>query len=638
MSVLICDGIRLAYGVDVVLENISFSVNSADKLGIIGVNGAGKSTLFSIILGRCEPTSGNVYIKNGATVGILEQINDSHIFGMTVLETALEANSSLIDAEKRLEELKKRIENGDESAVNAYVTATEKYISDGGNEFRAKTRTMLKKFGFEDADLVRSADSLSGGQKTKLLLVRLLLSQPDIILLDEPTNHLDTNAREWLENFIRSSSKTFLIISHDRYFLDRVTNKTLEISRGLGEMYDGSYSVFREKKKALDAAKLKHYNLQQKEIARIEAFIENQRKWNREKNIIAAESRQKALDKMIKLERPKGKEKGISFSVAGSGAQGHDVLSVRNLKKGFTSVPLFNSLSFDIKKGERLFIYGANGCGKSTLLKIITGRLNADGGIVELGYNQTLGYYDQEQQILDNSSTVIDELWNVYSDKTNTEIRTMLASFGFYGDDVFKTVGVLSGGERARLSIAKMVSCGVSLLVLDEPTNHLDIDSCEMLEKALSEYDGTIIAVSHDRYFIRSLATSVLEIDSSGYDEGYRLYKFGFDEFIEKRVKNTAIAVQVERSAAGKENFELAKQRKSRLRTINNQLAAAEKEISSLEKRLEGIVSDINSEENAADYEKLARLYEEKTATEDRVLELYAKCDDLERELQELSE
>ena len=465
-----------------------------------------------------------------------------------------------------------------------------------------------------------------------------MLSQPDIILLDEPTNHLDTDAREWLENFIRSSSKTFLIISHDRYFLDRVTNKTLEISRGLGEMYDGSYSVFREKKKALDAAKLKHYNLQQKEIARIEAFIENQRKWNREKNIIAAESRQKALDKMIKLERPKGKEKGISFSVAGSGAQGHDVLSVRNLKKGFTSVPLFNSLSFDIKKGERLFIYGANGCGKSTLLKIITGRLNADGGIVELGYNQTLGYYDQEQQILDNSSTVIDELWNVYSDKTNTEIRTMLASFGFYGDDVFKTVGVLSGGERARLSIAKMVSCGVSLLVLDEPTNHLDIDSCEMLEKALSEYDGTIIAVSHDRYFIRSLATSVLEIDSSGYDEGYRLYKFGFDEFIEKRVKNTAIAVQVERSATGKENFELAKQRKSRLRTINNQLAAAEKEISSLEKRLEEIVSDINSEENAADYEKLARLYEEKTATEDRVLELYAKCDDLERELQELSE
>ena len=337
------------------------------------------------------------------------------------------------------------------------------------------------------------------------------------MLLDEPTNHLDAKTCEWLENYIISSKKTFLIISHDRYFLDKITNKTLEIAHGVSEMYEGNYTTFREKKKALDEAKLKHYNLQQKEIARLEAFIENQRKWNREKNIIAAESRQKTIDKMVKLEKPKEKEKGITFSISHSGAMSHDVLSVRNLSMSYPNKPLFNNLSFEVKRGEKLFIIGKNGCGKSTLLKILTGREKQNGGIFEPGYNQTIGYYDQEQQLLDQSSTVIDELWSVYADKTNTEIRSMLARFGFRGDDVFKSISVLSGGERARLSIAKMVACGISLLVLDEPTNHLDIDSREMLESALNEYDGTIITVSHDRYFIKNLATAILEIDKDGY-------------------------------------------------------------------------------------------------------------------------
>ncbi|MBR1949076.1 MAG: ABC-F family ATP-binding cassette domain-containing protein, partial [Alphaproteobacteria bacterium] len=501
------------------------------------VNGAGKSTLFSIIRGKLESTSGDVYISAGAKIGCLEQINDAHRFNATIYESAVVAFDELIKLENDIFELRSRMENGDESVIKSYVDYTERFNTLGGNEFRAKTKAMLNKFGFSEADFSKNADDLSGGQKTKLLLVKLLLQSPDIMLLDEPTNHLDSDACEWLEGFIVSSKKTFLIISHDRYFLDKTTNKTIEISHGCSEMYDGNYSTFREKKQALDEAKLKHYNLQQKEIARLEAFIENQRKWNREKNIIAAESRQKTIDKMVKLEKPKEKEQRINFSISGSGAMSNDVLSVRSLSMAHGANTLFRNLSFELKKGERLFVIGKNGCGKSTLIKILTGRLAQKCGVFELGYNQTIGYYDQEQQLLNESNTVIDEVWSVYSDKTNTEIRSMLAKFGFRGEDVFKPISVLSGGERARLSIAKMVACGVSLLILDEPTNHLDIDSREMLESALLDYDGTIISVSHDRYFIKNLATAILEIDKDGFEIGYSFQKCDYDYYINKRIK-----------------------------------------------------------------------------------------------------
>ena len=470
---------------------------------------------------------------------------------------------------------------------------------------------------------------MSGGQKTKLLLVKLLLSDPDIMLLDEPTNHLDAQACEWLENYIKSSKKTFLIISHDRYFLDKTTDKTLEISHGTSEIYSGNYSVFREKKKALDEAKLKHYNLQQKEIARLEAFIENQRKWNREKNIIAAESRQKTIEKMVKLEKPKEKEKGITFSISHSGAMGNDVLSVRSLSMSYPGNDLFNNLSFELKRGERLFVIGANGCGKSTLIKILTGREIQKSGVFELGYNQTIGYYDQEQQLLDQSNTVIDEIWSVYSDKTNTQIRSMLAKFGFRGDDVFKSISVLSGGERARLSIAKMIACGVSLLILDEPTNHLDIDSREMLESALAEYNGTIITVSHDRYLINSLATAILEIDRVGFDIGYSYKKCTYCEYLEKRQKNF-VAITKSETSTGKLSFEEAKQRKNQYRSAKNRYANAEKEIANLEALLSDIKAQQSDESVLSDYVKLNALYESEKNTEDRIDALYEELEQLE--------
>ena len=629
MSILICNGVSLSYGADVVLDNITFSVNAGDKVGVIGVNGAGKSTLFSIIRNKLDATNGDVFISNGVEIGCLEQINDAHRFECTIFEAAVSAFAKLIKLENNINALRERMEDGDETVIKAFVSETEQFNLLGGNEYIGKTKSMLAKFGFPESELNKNADALSGGQKTKLLLVKLLLSDPDIMLLDEPTNHLDHTAREWLENYINSSKKTFLIISHDRYFLDKTTTKTLEISHGVSEMYDGNYSTFRAKKKALDEAKLKHYNLQQKEIARLEAFIENQRKWNREKNIIAAESRQKTIDKMVKLEKPKEKEKGINFRISNSGAMSNDVLSVRSLSMSYPNNDLFENLSFELKRGDRLFVIGSNGCGKSTLIKILTGRETQKSGIFELGYNQTIGYYDQEQQLLDQNNSVIDEIWSVYSDKTNTQIRSMLAQFGFRGDDVFKSISVLSGGERARLSIAKMVACGVSLLILDEPTNHLDIDSCEMLETALQEYEGTIITVSHDRYFIQNLATAILEIDKNGFDNGYSFKKCTYNEYIEKCNKNEIVIAKRD-EGAGKTDFEEAKQRKNQYRSAKNKLTITEKEIAELETALSELKLKENDVNITSDYVALNELYNNKTKIEERIDHLYEELEKLE--------
>ena len=631
MSIIVCSGISKSYGNDVVLENISFSVNKGDKIGVIGVNGAGKSTLFSIISGASEPTSGSVTVASGATIGVLEQINDAHRFGSTVFEAAVSAFSGLIALEKEISLLYDRVNSGEEAVIKAYTDAVERFNSGGGNEFRSKTASLLEKFGFGEEMQRGNADLLSGGEKTKLLMARLILSEPDILLLDEPTNHLDFSACEWLESYISASKKTFLIISHDRYFLDKITDHTLEISHGVSTIYSGGYSVYREKKRALDAAAAKHYELQQREIARLEAFIENQRRWNREKNIIAAESRRKTIDKMVKIEKPKSPEKSISFSIAGSGSRSERVLSVRSLSAGFPGRRLFDDLSFELLRGDRLFVVGANGSGKSTLMKIITGRAKQISGAVEPGYNQTIGYYDQEQQLLTQSNTVIDEIWSVYSDKTATEIRSLLARFGFYGNDVFKSVSVLSGGERARLSVAKMVSCGVSLLVLDEPTNHLDIASREILGEALAAYDGTLLCVSHDRYFIRPLANGILEIAPQPDKSDYRIYKCGYEEYTILRGNPAADAPACrQKAAAGKMSFEEAKQKKNRLRSAKVRYEKLELEIAECEKQLADIRSRLESESVAGDYKALSELYQKQTDAEKKSEAMYEELMELE--------
>ncbi len=633
MNILTCDRITYSIGVKEILQGITFTINQGAKVGIIGVNGAGKTTLFSILRGALEATGGSVYLQKDAEIGCLEQITDSKQLNGTVYDTALEAFAEVISMEQKLEDLQKRIEQDDRSAIEPFTELQERFRLCGGNEYRVKTSAILKKFGFTEKNLPEPACNLSGGQKTKLLLARLLLREPDIILLDEPTNHLDIVAIEWLESFIRNSKKTFLIISHDRYFLDRVTTDTMEIENGKCQMYSGNYSAFKEKKHRQLEAQLHHYEQQQKEIKRIEAFIENQKRWNRERNIIAAESREKALARMVKIDRPQNAPRGVSFQIADSLSKSEEVLSVRGLTKRYSENLLFQDLSFHLKRGDRLFVTGANGSGKSTLMKILTGREAADGGSFAFGYNQSSSYYDQEQQLLDPGNTVLDELWGVYADMGMTEVRGLLAAFGFRGEEVFKEVAVLSGGERARLSIAKMISCGVSLLILDEPTNHLDIASKETLEEALRAYNGTILAVSHDRYFIRSLATDILELNCKGYPEGYLLFHGDYDHFLEKREKDAETEKESREDSDGKRSFEEAKRRKNRrkaaetrYKTVEAAIEEAEQKLSENKKRQENI-------EIATDYALLNRLYEETGQLEQQLNSLYSEYEELDKEL-----
>ena len=635
MSILTCDNVGYDLGIRTILSDITFSVESGAKVGVIGVNGAGKTTLLSILTNAKEPTSGRVYLQKNTTIGCLEQINDDKVFEKDILGTALEAFSDLTAMEKALEDLRTQAGAGDVRTIGRFTDLQDRFLRSGGNEYMAKTQSLLRKFGFRDEEFHSPASVLSGGQKTKLLLARLLLSEPDVMLLDEPTNHLDIAAIEWLEQYIRNSKKTFLIVSHDRFFLDRVTTDTLEIEHGNALMYKGGYSLFREKKRQMREAQQKHYEIQQREIARIEAFIANQRKWNRERNIIAAESREKALARMVRVAKPADAPRGVTFRIAPSSARSKDVLSVRGLRKSFGREHLFSSLSFEMHLGDRLFVLGPNGTGKSTLLRILTGRENADGGQFELGYSQTIGYYDQEQQLLDSSNTVLEELWSVYAEKGMSEIRNMLATFGFRGDDVYKSVSVLSGGERARLSIAKMISCGVSLLILDEPTNHLDIDSRETLEEALKAYDGTVLVVSHDRYFIKELATGILELDRASLPEGYELYRCGYEEYLKRKEEKQAAGATaaVQTASEGKLSFEEAKKAKNRARAARNRFAAVEEAIGRLEKEVTALKEEETREDVMRDYVRLGEIGAKIAEIEGSLADLYAEYEALDAEI-----
>lgn len=629
MSILICENVALSYGIDVILQNISFSVNEGAKVGIIGANGAGKTTLFKIITGALSPTSGNVYIGKGLTVGFLEQITDDKVFGDTVENIAVSAFSELIKQENTLAEMQKALESGDETLINRYSALHEKFISDGGLEYKERARAMLMRLGFDETLICTEADKLSGGQKTKLLLAVFLLRDPDIVLLDEPTNHLDISSVDWLTEYIKSSKKTFLIVSHDRYFLDQVTTDTLEIEHKISRMYSGSYSVYREKKRKLDEDALKHYLLQQKEIQRINDYIEQQRRWGQERNFVNIKNREKMLGRIEKIDKPKRPPKAISFEIASSTSKSFMVLSVRNLSKSYLGINLFADISFEVHYSDRLFIIGDNGCGKSTLLKILTGRETQDSGIFELGYNQTIGYYDQEQKLLDDRNTVMDELWDAYSEKQPLEIRKILARFGFTGDDVFKPISVLSGGERARVSIAKMILKGVSLLVLDEPTNHLDIPSKEILENAIFDYDGTVICVSHDRYFLKSLSTRLLDISKECYDAGYCLYDCGYERYLETSKRKTSQKAVKNDSQAKQERI-ATKSERSRIRATAARLRRIEQDITDGERRL--CEYDARIAEASSDYKKLNELYSQQEALRAEIDALYEEMAKLEQE------
>ena len=637
MIAISINDLSLSFGTVPILEKVSFSLEENDKLGIIGVNGCGKSTLFRLILGELEPTEGSVFLSKGKTIGILTQDGAFECReNQTALERMYEAFPHLLAAEERLALLEKELATGKEDIIRAYTELQDKYVREGGLEFRGRCASILQKLGFDPLAASQPVSTLSGGQRTRLALAVQLSREPDVLLLDEPTNHLDIETLAWLESFLVSYPKCVMVISHDRYFLDRVTNKTLQIEHHRAKLYSGGYTKSMEQRRIDREIAEKHWKNQQKEIARQEAYIAQQRAWNRERNIIAAESRQKLLDKMERVERPKNDPRGIRMQFSEASASGNDVLEVRGLSMRFGERKLFEELSFLVKRQERVLIVGPNGCGKSTLIKLLLGRLAPTSGVIETGYHVEIGYYDQENQNLTPENTVLDELWNAYPQKTETEIRNTLGLFRFTGEDVFKTVSVLSGGERARLTLAKLILSRMNLLILDEPTNHLDIDSREALEQALEKFDGTVIAVSHDRYLIERLATRILEIKPGHPFHGdlldYRVDREGnaYTEF--KTYKNARIAEaspaegeaeeKTAPASSAKEEYLRKKQAASDERKKQTLLTKLRREAETLEGELEQIEEELFGSA-AADYVRAAELDARKTAVEERLLEIY---------------
>ncbi len=649
MIVINVSKLSFSFGVNEIFSDVTFALNEGEHLGIVGVNGCGKSTLFKLITGEYTADSGDVFISKDKTLGILRQDGAFEDFcedsaTLSALEVMYLSFPELIEMEKKLKMLEavlsvRGFEGGrtEESYALEYTELNDKFIRMGGLEFRGRCCSTLLKMGFDEKSMNLPFSSLSGGQRTRLALSRELCREPDILLLDEPTNHLDIETLGWLESFLAAYKKCVLVISHDRYFLDKVTNKTLFLENKRASLYNGGYTKSQKQREVDREIAERHYKNQQREIARQEAYIAQQRAWNRERNIIAAESRQKMLDKMEKLERPKEAPKAVSIKFKSSAiSSGNEVLTVKDLAFGYSDKPLFERLNFLVKKNERVFIVGPNGCGKSTLIKLLLGKLIPKAGYIEAGYNVDIGYYDQENQNLTPENTVLDELWNAYPNLPELAVRSTLAAFRFCGEDVFKSVSMLSGGERARLTLAKLILSEMNLLILDEPTNHLDIDSKEALEAALEGFDGTIITVSHDRYFISKLATRIIDMTPRGseYFSDIRITKTGqaYDELClerERLASLTAIAEETsetKRVSSNKEAYLQNKQNAADQRKQKRRLERLKAEACELEAELERVDAEMMGDA-ATDYVRVAELDKRKNEIEERLLEIYEETD-----------
>lgn len=643
MLAITVNDLGVSFGARDIFKKISFALEENDKLGIIGTNGCGKSTLFKVILGELDATEGNVFIAKNKTVGILTQdcaFEISDLAGRSALEQMYTAFPELIRMEEKLASLEERManeKNPDEHIrlSGEYHDLYTRFSESGGLDFKSRCASILLKMGFDERALSLDVDKLSGGQRTRLALSKQLCREPDLLLLDEPTNHLDIETVAVLENYIKNYKKCVLIISHDRYFLDQVTNKTLAMEFGEAKLYNGNYTQSMKQREIDREIAEKHYINQQREIARQEAYIAQQRAWNRERNIIAAESRQKMLDKMVKLERPKEAPKPVKIQFRQAIPSGNEVLRVSGLAKSFGEKKLFENVDFLIRKGERVFIIGRNGCGKSTLMKMLVGEIEATCGFIEAGYNVEIGYFDQQNHNLTESNTVLNELWNAYPDKREFDIRSALARFRFSAEDCEKTVSMLSGGERARLTLAKLILSPMNLLILDEPTNHLDIMSREALESALDEFGGTILIVSHDRYLVNKLATRVLEIDSekiTGKDFiDYPVFTVGnayaeYSSFKENHTLGDQGVSTEKAPTAQKEDFLARKKQASDARREQKRIENLKKEQAQIEAELEQIEIDLFGEA-VTDYKKAAELTAKKDALEERLMEIYEELE-----------
>lgn len=640
--ILSCSNISKSFGTDSILNHVSFHIEEREKAAVVGINGAGKSTLLKIIVGELAPDEGSVVIAKGKTLGYLAQHQDLDS-GQTIYDELLEVKRPIIEMEERLRTLEVNMKRSQgeelESLYQTYSRLSHEFELANGYAWKSEITGVLKGLGFLEEEFSKPVSTLSGGQKTRVSLGKLLLSKPDIILLDEPTNHLDMESIAWLENYLLNYQGTVVIVAHDRYFLDRVVTKVVELDNGSSTVFQGNYSAYSEKKAMLRASILKAYLNQQQEIKHQEEVITKLRSFNREKSIKRAESREKLLNKIERIEKPTEVNDAMNITLEPDIVSGNDVLTVLGLTKGFDGQTLFSDVDFEIKRGERIAIIGNNGTGKTTILKIINGILAADAGEIRLGSRVHIGYYDQEHHVLHSEKTLFEEISDDYPYLNNTQIRNVLAAFLFTGEDVFKRISDLSGGERGRVSLAKLVLSNANFLILDEPTNHLDIMSKEILEDALNGYEGTILYVSHDRYFINRTAHRILDLTEGQFVN----YVGNYDYYLEKHdTVMAAIEASVPQSADAdntvaakvaesevKLDWKAQKEEQARLRKKENDLKKCEEKIAELEARISEIDTEMSDPAIGTQVAKLQELSKEQAACQEQLEKLYEQWEEL---------
>lgn len=635
--ILSCNNISKSFGTDVIIKSCSFNIEDHEKAAIVGINGAGKSTLLKIITGIEPADTGLVTLAKDKTLGYLAQQqnlgNDN-----TIYDELLSVKQYILDMEKELRSIEKRMNTADgdelENLMKKYSDLNHRFEMENGYAYKSEITGVLKGLGFSEEDFTLNVNTLSGGQKTRVALGRLLLAKPDIILLDEPTNHLDMESIRWLENYLLNYNGAVLIVAHDRYFLDKIVSKIIELDNGVATVFSGNYTDYAAKKAILRNMKLKEYLNQQREIKHQEDVITKLKQFNREKSIKRAESREKMLDKIEIVDKPQELNDKMNIKLEPNVVSGNDVLTISGLSKSFDDITLFDNIDIEIKRGERVALIGNNGTGKTTILKLINGIIEPDSGSIYLGAKVNIGYYDQEHHVLDPDKTIFDEIRDAYPDLNNTQIRNTLAAFLFTNEDVFKYIRDLSGGEKGRVSLAKLMLSNANFLILDEPTNHLDIVSKEILENALNNYTGTVLFVSHDRYFINAAATRIIELSNKTVVN----YIGNYDYYLEKRdilsakPINTVSSADIEhakKAADSKASWQEEKVKQAQLKKIKNELKRTEERIANIEERIDKLDNMYADPAISSDTAKLMEIHTEKEELSKELDKLYDRWGEL---------
>lgn len=635
--ILSCNNISKSFGTDVIIKSCSFNIEDHEKAAIVGINGAGKSTLLKIITGIEPADTGLVTLAKDKTLGYLAQQQNLGSDN-TIYDELLSVKQYILDMEKELRSIEKRMNTADgdelENLMKKYSDLNHRFEMENGYAYKSEITGVLKGLGFSEEDFTLNVNTLSGGQKTRVALGRLLLAKPDIILLDEPTNHLDMESIRWLENYLLNYNGAVLIVAHDRYFLDKIVSKIIELDNGVATVFSGNYTDYAAKKAILRNMKLKEYLNQQREIKHQEDVITKLKQFNREKSIKRAESREKMLDKIEIVDKPQELNDKMNIKLEPNVVSGNDVLTISGLSKSFDDVTLFDNIDIEIKRGERVALIGNNGTGKTTILKLINGIIEPDSGSIYLGAKVNIGYYDQEHHVLDPDKTIFDEIRDAYPDLNNTQIRNTLAAFLFTNEDVFKYIRDLSGGEKGRVSLAKLMLSNANFLILDEPTNHLDIVSKEILENALNNYTGTVLFVSHDRYFINAAATRIIELSNKTVVN----YIGNYDYYLEKRdilsakPINTVSSADIEhakKAADSKASWQEEKVKQAQLKKIKNELKRTEERIANIEERIDKLDNMYADPAISSDTAKLMEIHTEKEGLSKELDKLYDRWGEL---------